>query len=293
MKSIKFQFCYHIRTRSHFFSMAHNIEEYFGFAKEMANEAGKRVKTDFYKNKNILVKENFADLVTETDKAVEDLIFGRIKEKYPTHKCIGEETVSASGHCELTDEPTWIVDPVDGTTNFVHGVPHTCISIGLTINKQPMLGIVHAPILEETFSAMKGHGAFCNETKLSVSTINELNRSVVILEGGTSRVPEILDTKIANIKSVIGHCHGIRCYGSAAINMCYVARGSHEAYVEHGIHVWDIAAAAVIVQEAGGVVCDPSGGELDLLNRRVLAACNKTLAGQLSAITTNIDMGRD
>ncbi|XP_052819123.1 inositol monophosphatase 1-like [Mya arenaria] len=176
---------------------------------------------------------------------------------------------------------------------YVFRVPHTCISIGMAINKQPVLGVVNAPILGEMYTAVKGQGAFCNGTKISVSTISELNRSVVILEGGTSRVPEILKTKVGNIKAVIENCHGIRCYGSAAINMCYVARGSHEAYMEHGIHVWDIAAGVVILEEAGGVVLDPSGGELDLMNRRVLAGCSRTVAEQLSAITQNIDMERD
>ncbi|XP_060553321.1 inositol monophosphatase 1-like [Ruditapes philippinarum] len=273
--------------------MGDEIQDFFKTGLEVAKEAGERVKTDFYRNKKIEVKENFADLVTETDKAVEDLIMSKLGQKFPSHKFIGEETVSAGGHCELTDDPTWIIDPIDGTTNFVHGIPHTCISIGLAVNKQIVAGIVHCPILEETYTAIKGHGAFCNSDKLSVSHNQELKGGVVIIEGGTSRVKEILDAKINNTKALIENCHGIRAYGSAAINMCCVARGSHAAYLEHGIHVWDIAAGKLIVEEAGGVVFDPSGDSLDIMNRRVLAACNKEVAGQISKIITNISLERD
>lgn len=273
--------------------MGDEVQEFFKTGLAVAKEAGERVKTDFYRNKKIEMKENFADLVTETDKAVEDLIMSKLGQKYPSHKFIGEETVSAGGHCELTDDPTWIIDPIDGTTNFVHGIPHTCISIGLAVNKEVVAGIVHCPILSETYTAIKGQGSFCNEEKLSVSTLHELEKGVVILEGGTSRVPGVLDTKIQNVKSIIENSRGIRAYGSAAINMCYVARGSHDAYMEHGIHVWDIAAGKLIVEEAGGVVCDPSGESLDLLNRRVLAACNKDIATQLSKVVTNITLERD
>lgn len=273
--------------------MADEIQDFYRTALDVTKEAGERVRADFYRNKNIEVKENFADLVTETDKAVEDLVINKLKQKYPSHKFIGEETVSAGGHCELTSDPTWIIDPIDGTTNFVHGVPHTCISVGLAVNQQIVIGVVHCPIVGETYSAVKGQGAFCNGEKLSVSSIQDLKKAVVIVEGGTSRNPGILETKIANLKSIVENSHGIRAYGSAAMNMCFVARGSHEAYLEHGIHVWDIAAGKLIVEEAGGYVCDPSGESLDMMNRRVLAACNKDIAGQLSRVTANITMERD
>lgn len=273
--------------------MGDEIQEFFKFALSVTREAGERVKTDFYANKKIAVKENFADLVTETDHAVEEMLMSRLGQKFPEHKFIGEETVSAGGHCILKDDPTWIIDPVDGTTNFVHGILHTCISVGLAINKEVVAGIVHCPILGETYTAVRGQGAYCNDEKLSPSTVQDLNESVIILEGGTSRIPKVLQTKMHNMKSVIENCRGIRAYGSAAYDMCQIARGCGEAYMEHGIHVWDIAAGKVIVEEAGGVVTDPSGGCLDLFNRRVLAACNSSLAQQMSKILTNIDLEKD
>lgn len=273
--------------------MGDEVQAFFKFALTVTREAGERVKTDFYANKKIAVKENFADLVTETDHAVEEMIMSKLGQKFPSHKLIGEETVSAGGHCVLTDDPTWIIDPIDGTTNFVHGIPHTCISIGLAVNKEIVAGIVHCPILGETYTAVRGQGAYCNDEKLGVSNIHELSKSVVVLEGGTSRIPEILQTKMHNMKAVIENCHGIRCYGSAAYNMCQVARGCEEVYMEHGIHVWDIAAGKLIVEEAGGVVVDPSGSPVDLFNRRVLAACNSSVAEQMSKIITNIDLERD
>lgn len=156
-----------------------------------------------------------------------------------------------------------------------------------------MLGIVYAPIRNDMFQAIKGQGAFLNDERLFVSKETALSKCAIIVEGGTSRFPEILATKIQNLKACVENCHGIRAYGSAALDMCFVAQGNHEAYVEHGIHVWDIAAGKIIVEEAGGVVLDPSGGPLDLMNRRVLAACNESVAKQLSKIIENITMERD
>jgi len=273
--------------------MGDEIQEFFQTAKLVAEEAGRVVKEAFYNIKNIEVKTNFADLVTETDKAVEDMIIAKLTEKYPSHKFIGEETVSAGNKCELTDDPTWIIDPIDGTTNFVHGIPHTCISIGLAVDKQIVAGIVHCPIVEEMYTAVKGQGAFCNGKKLAVSAITEISKSAIIAEGGTSRDPVELQTKMDNTKSLIQKCHGVRMYGSAAMNMCMVARGSHEAYLEYGIHVWDIAAGKLVVEEAGGVVVDPTCAPIDIMNRRVLAACSQNIADEISKAVAHITLERD
>ncbi|KAG7012652.1 Inositol monophosphatase, partial [Cucurbita argyrosperma subsp. argyrosperma] len=130
--------------------MAENVslEEFLGTAVDAAKKAGEVIRKGFYETKHIEHKGQ-VDLVTETDKACEDLIFNYLKDHYPSHKFIGEETTAAFGHTELTDEPTWIVDPLDGTTNFVHGFPFVCVSIGLTIGKVPTVGVVYNPIIDE------------------------------------------------------------------------------------------------------------------------------------------------
>ncbi|KAG6744522.1 hypothetical protein POTOM_051158 [Populus tomentosa] len=126
----------------------YSLSEFLQTAVEAAKRAGEIIREGFYQTKHVEHK-GLVDLVTETDKACEDLIFNYLKQQHPSHKFIGEETTAACGITELTDEPTWIVDPLDGTTNFVHGFPFVCISIGLTIGKVPTVGVVYNPIMEE------------------------------------------------------------------------------------------------------------------------------------------------
>ncbi|KAA3489003.1 inositol-phosphate phosphatase-like isoform X1 [Gossypium australe] len=125
-----------------------SVEEFLATAVDAAKKAGEIIRKGFYQTKHVEHKGQ-VDLVTETDKACEDLVFNHLKQHYPSHKFIGEETTAAYGTSELTDEPTWIVDPLDGTTNFVHGFPFVCVSIGLTLGKVPTVGVVYNPIMDE------------------------------------------------------------------------------------------------------------------------------------------------
>ncbi|GAU29858.1 hypothetical protein TSUD_379480 [Trifolium subterraneum] len=194
------------------------------------------------------------DLVTETDKACEDLIFNHLKELYPTHKFIGEETTAAFGTTELTDDPTWIVDPLDGTTNFVHGFPFVCVSIGLTIGK--------------LFTAVRGKGAF-------------LNGNPIKEQAGTKRDKKTLDATTDRINSLLYKVRSIRMSGSCALNLCGIACGRLDVFYEAGFGgPWDVAGGAVIVREAGGVVFDPSGAEFDITAQRI-AASNPSLKDAL------------
>mmetsp|Transcript_8907 Transcript_8907/g.39405 ORF Transcript_8907/g.39405 Transcript_8907/m.39405 type:complete len:190 (-) Transcript_8907:1236-1805(-) len=151
------------------------------------------------------------DFVTDTDEKCEGIILDALKKKYPTHKFIGEEETAKAGALpDLTDEPTWFCDPLDGTTNFVHGFPFVCVSIGLTLKKQPVLGVVHAPILEETFTAAKGLGALRNGSKISTSGETQILQSLVITELGPDRSPSTLDTWIGRYRSVAERCRSMR-----------------------------------------------------------------------------------
>ncbi|XP_064110664.1 inositol monophosphatase 1-like isoform X3 [Macrobrachium nipponense] len=233
-----------------------DVQECYKVAMELVKTAGKLVREAINKKKNIEIKSCAIDLVTESDKAVEKLLISGLSSSFPDHKFIGEESVSAGEKCVFTDAPTWIIDPIDGTMNFVHSFPHTCISVGLWVNKDAELGIVYNPVLEQMFTAIKGEGAFLNGEKLSVSGETELAKSLIFAEMGSSQDAEKMDTVITNLTTLLPKVHGLRGIGSAALDMCYVAAGWGEAYYHFGLCCWDMAAGYLIVREAGGVVYD-------------------------------------
>jgi len=268
-------------------------EEFYKAAEEVAKSAGVITREGFYSAKSVRTKDCFADLVTATDEKVEEHVISALKAKFPEHAFIGEEMTASGKKAVLTDDPTWIIDPVDGTTNFVHRIPHTCISIGLWIKKSPAVGVVYNAIMDELFTAIMGEGAKCNGKPISVSGITELNQSVIICEAGASRDPAKIENIFANMRSLVNDVHGLRSFGSAALNMCYVARGSAEAYYEYGLHCWDMAAASLIVLEAGGVVIDPNGNDLDIMSRRVLCASSSEIAKTISGRLTHLTLERD
>ncbi|RKP12693.1 hypothetical protein BJ684DRAFT_405, partial [Piptocephalis cylindrospora] len=228
----------------------------------LAKEAGGIILQAYTDGKSAETKEgNSTDLVTETDQAVEKLVFGRLRFAFPEHGFIGEESVAAGEKAILTDSPTWIVDPIDGTTNFVHGYPFVCISIGLVDAHKPVLGVVYNPILDELYTAIVGKGALLNGQSLplrSLSHIPKLSEALVATEFGSDRSDVPLSVKTQGMHALTaataGAAHGIRATGSAALNLSMVARGSCDAYWECGVHVWDVAAGIVILQEAGGRV---------------------------------------
>ncbi|XP_072956204.1 inositol-phosphate phosphatase isoform X1 [Typha angustifolia] len=246
--------------------------ELLAAAVEAATRAGDVIRKGFYQTKHVEHK-GLVDLVTETDKACEDLIFDHLKKLYPDHKFIGEETSAVFGTAELTDEPTWIVDPLDGTTNFVHGFPFVCVSIGLTIGKVLTVGVVYNPVLNELFTAVRGQGAFLNGSPIKASSQTELMKSLLVTEVGTKRDVSTVDATTNRINSLLFKVRSIRMCGSVAMDLCGVACGRLDLCYETGFGgPWDVAAGAVILQEAGGLVFDPDGGEFDIMSRRVAAS---------------------
>ncbi|XP_075513776.1 inositol-phosphate phosphatase-like isoform X2 [Primulina tabacum] len=213
------------------------------------------------------------DLVTETDKTCEKLIFDHLKQHFPEHKFVGEETTAACGATELTQEPTWIVDPLDGTTNFVHGFPFVCVSIGLTIGRIPMVGVVYNPIMDELFMAIRGKGAFLNGKAIKVSSQTELVKALLATEVGTKRDKATVDETTNRINSLLFKVRSLRMSGSCALNLCGIACGRLDLFYELGFGgPWDVAAGAVIVTEAGGLVFDPSGKDFDITSQRIAAS---------------------
>eukprot|EP00794_Sanderia_malayensis_P018992 gene18992-20903_t len=271
--------------------------EYLWTAVSLAQHAGEVIKEAFKSHKGIMTKDCSTDLVTETDQKVEKYIKNAIKERFPDHCFIGEESVAGGASCNLTDQPTWIVDPVDGTTNFVHGFPFVAISIGIAIKQEIEVAVIYGCMIDKLYVAVKGHGAYCGNEKLSVSKQTELSMALVLSEWGCNRTPERLTTISQNMMKVIGRpngpSHGLRSLGSAALNMAMIASGGADVYYEWGIHCWDMAAGKLIIEEAGGVVKNTKGEVFDLMGRNLICGSSNEIIQQVAAELTQIDPGRD
>ncbi len=198
--------------------------------------------------------KNKFDFVTEVDKASEKKVIEMIKTRYPDHKIFAEETTR-----DKTGGFRWIIDPLDGTTNYIHGVPIFSVSIGLELDGDIMLGAVYDPTRDEMFYAEKGKGAYLNETPIRVSKISD--PAVALLATGYPfRVKHYIDSYQESFKRIFHNVSGIRRAGSAAIDLCYIAAGRYDGFWELDLHAWDIAASYVILQEAGGTITDFAGG---------------------------------
>lgn len=228
-------------------------------------------------------KTSVADLVTKYDRQVEDLVLARLRACAPEFRVVAEETANTE---ELTDAPTWVVDPIDGTTNFIHRQSECCVLIGLAVRKRPVLGVCFIPKMDELYTAIKGHGAFCNGRRISCSGCEDLTKALVNLHMPSySRGPKVVERILGVTRDLLAHpVRGVRCGGSAGVDMIHVARGRLDAYFEVGIYPWDVCAGAVIVEEAAGVCLDTMGGDFDLTSRRILVASSPKLAQEVAGI---------
>lgn len=192
---------------------------------------------------------------------------------------MGEESYKP-GETILTDEPTFILDPIDGTTNFIHTYPSYCISLGFALNKKPTVGVVYNPITDQLFSAIKGKGAFLNKTRqlpLVAPRPLKLQSALLAIEWGSERTGNNYEVKTATFKSLAGDkkdngafAHGFRSAGSAALNLCYTAAGYLDAYWEGGCWAWDVCAGWIILEEAGGKMFGGNKGEWEIpVDRRI------------------------
>ena len=244
-------------------------------AESAAREAGEVISAAFGVAAVAKFKASSADLVTETDEKAEALVMRALRSAFPEHDFVGEEETAAAGGIEavvLGEGPTWMVDPLDGTTNFVHGFPFVCVSIGLVVGREPVLGVIYNPVLGEMFKAVKGRGATLNGKTIRASGCKSLSLAVVGTEVGIGRSDEFMDATFQRLRSLTQFCRSIRCSGSCAMNLAGVALGRLDAFYEIDFGgPWDCAAGAVLVTEAGGHVMDPSGRPFDVMSRRLLA----------------------
>ena len=213
------------------------------------------------------------DLVTKYDDECEKACFQYLKKMFPSHKFIGEESASEN---VLTDAPTWIVDPIDGTHNFVHGQANVAVAIGLSICRKPVLGVVYNPIKDEIFSAIEGKGAFLNGMPIRARNESKLSESMILTGIGHSRSEKYVSRSMEYLENLIrAPIQCVRMLGSCALGMCEVARGSCSAFYEFNVGgLWDTTAAAIIVRESGAS-CQNffSGHDFDLVSGKQHVLC--------------------
>lgn len=212
------------------------------------------------------------ELVTVADRAAEDVIVRGLLEGCPEHAILAEEGVhTPQGLVSETRPFTWIIDPLDGTTNFVHGLPIYCVAIGLAHEGKVVLGVVHAPVLGKTYRAIRGGGATCNGDPIRVTETDEVADALVATGFAYDRNEPGHDDNVAKIQAVLPACRDLRRMGSAELDLCHVAAGHYDGYWEMYLQPYDVAAGAVIVEEAGGRVTDLAGGDDWLFGGQVLA----------------------
>jgi len=250
--------------------------------------AGELILKAFKESKDITTKDGMStNFATETDIQSELLIIKHLNKNFPKIKIISEET----NDLKVTDDPSFVIDPIDGTTNFYHGYPLIAISIGLTIKKESVVGVVYNPILNETYWAIKNEGAYMNNKKISVNKEKDITKCLLSSNFGYKRDTETLEILFKQFKNMLQlNCHGIRTTGSAVMNLVHVASGNLDAYFEKGLQSWDMAAAKIIVSEAGGYVCDMfSLKEHDINSKQIMASSHLDLAETLIELINKKD----
>ncbi|KAF8492820.1 inositol monophosphatase [Russula emetica] len=263
------------------------LQEILGFTTDLARKAGALILEGSHAIQrasgpgSVGEKKNAVDLVTEYDVKVEELVRNDIARAYPRFHFVGEESYSSGTRPPLTDSPTFFVDPIDGTTNFVHGHPYACISIGLVDQRIPVLGVIYNPFLEQLYRGVRGAGSFLHthtpvlvtgtDTELgapqrlplapaSARPLPSLAGTLIAVEWGSDRTQEAIRRKADSFSRLAAAppngvmAHSLRSVGSAALNIALVAQGALDMYWEIGCWPWDVCAGIVIAQEAGGFV---------------------------------------
>ncbi len=238
-------------------------------AREAALRAGELQKSRLGKIKSLDYKSAF-NIVTDVDKASEALIIETLTQEFPDACFLAEE----SGESGSKSGRRWIIDPLDGTTNFAHSYPFFCVSIACEEDGQVVLGVVYNAVASEMFVARKGQGATLNGEKINVSMRTSLETSLL----ATGFPPDTLKSVHHNMDSfraITNMCHGVRRDGSAALDLCFVASGRLDGFWERKLSAWDVAAGALIVEEAGGKVSNLEDGPLDMMSGHILATNGK------------------
>lgn len=247
-----------------------STEKLLEVAKEAAYEAGEIQLSFFGKKKEIFHKSNEFDLVTNADKQSEEKIMSIIHGHFPDHDILGEESGS---HGEHKSEYLWVVDPLDGTTNFAHNFPHFAVSIGLVKNGKILMGVVYDPCRNELFWAAEGTGAYINSEPVQVSKISDLRKSL-LATGFPYFKERTLEENLVYFKEFLFNAQAVRRPGSAALDLCYVAAGRLDGFWELNLAPWDVTAGTCIVREAGGKVTNFNSEDFTPEIKNIVASNN-------------------
>jgi len=212
-----------------------------------------RLIAERYPGGHVITRKGFRDLVTDADTAAELLICDLIRDHFPEHAILSEE----AGGDHIGKGYTWVVDPLDGTTNYTHHHPVFAVSIGVMEGKNPLIGVIHDPLRDQTFVAQRGGGARLNDDPIHVSGMGKLENALVALDWGHEN--EVREQMIVYAHRVLSQCGALRVSGSAALALAYVAAGWTDAYFHPGLKPWDAAAGILLIQEAGGCCTTMSG----------------------------------
>jgi len=251
-------------------------EPLINIAIEAARAAGNLIQRAMKRMDTVKIAEKQPnDYVTEIDQRVEQEIISIVRKAYPSHGFLGEE----GGHVE-GDDYQWIIDPIDGTRNFIHGFPHFAVSIAIAHKNRIEHGVIYDPNRQELFTASRGKGAQMNERRIRVSERKRLEECL-LGTGFAYRHTNKKDTTQGRImESLVPACGDVRRAGAATLDLAYVACGRLDGFWEIGLKLWDIAAGILLIKEAGGIVCDLNGGE-DYLKTGNVVAANPTIIRQL------------
>jgi myo-inositol-1(or 4)-monophosphatase len=255
------------------------LPEYLKVCEEAARAGGQAIQS--WIGRFDVTKKGPADLVTQADLASQEAIREVVLGAYPEHSLLGEEgeTLNSSGK---HGEYRWIADPLDGTTNFVHGVPFYCVSLALEYEGVPVVGTVFNPVNGECFTAAAGYGAWLNENSIRISQVKDISEALAIMGFPPEVKPDSPDFLVF-LKAVFS-CQAIRRSGSTALNLSYLAAGRYDVFWGYDAKIWDVAAGVLLVREAGGAVCSAGGAAYNLLGTPLLAAANPQLLAQLVEI---------
>ena len=243
-----------------------NIDRYAAEGESAARQAGRHLM-EKYRTDFTVSHKGVINLVTEVDIAAEEMITQRLRRAFPDHSILAEEKCSKAdrGYC------TWIIDPLDGTTNYAHGFPFFCVSIGLEIDGRLEFGAVFDPVRDEMFTARRGGGAFCNGDRLQVSSTGSLGAGL-LATGFPYDIRTGSRNNLDHFRAFALLAQGLRRTGSAALDMCYVASGRLDGFWEAKLNPWDCAAGFLMVTEAGGRVTTYSGGAVSIYDAEVVAS---------------------
>jgi len=226
-----------------------------------------------------IVEKARMDYASEADEKAEEAIIKELRRAYPEYAILGEEGGAQPG-ARGGSRYTWVIDPLDGTSNYLHGFPHWCVSIALCEGAEPLHAVIFDPLRNELFTATRGSGAQLNERRIRVSERRDLSGSM-IATGFAPRERARADTQLECVKALLHEAEDVRRAGSAALDLAYVACGRFDAYFEAGVQAWDIAAGVLLVREAGGKVCDFNGAAIGPMNVPGATGGRQVIAGNL------------